>query len=145
MVRICMMLLGIVLLWPCGVRAGDGGKTLDEVWMTSGGARLHYDALTRPRQIYMNGARWEDPALVHRMGPLYDAEKKSPVRRRGSRNTRKAPAQPVSAVSMPAAVAPSVGKQGAETAPRVAGTPTGPTPSGPAFTGTTLTPPTPRH
>ena len=140
-----MMLLGIGLLWPHGAWAGDGGKTLDEAWMSGGGARLHYNALTRPRQLYMNGARWEDPALVHRMGPLHDAGKSPSARGRGSRNTRKAPAQPVSAAGMPAAVAPAAGKQGAASAPRAAETPTGPASSGPGFTGTALTPPAPLH
>lgn len=55
--------------------------TLSEVWERGGGARLYYDALMRPRQINMNGARWEDPALNRRLPPLHEPVRRTAVRR----------------------------------------------------------------
>lgn len=89
--RSLILLPLLCLLWPAHGVAAD---TLYEVWTQYGGARLYYDALVRPRQLHMNGARWEDPALYYRLPPLYEARKQ--YRRSTSPQARPAPpTQPV--------------------------------------------------
>ncbi len=54
--------------------------SLGEVWMKSGGARLQYDALRGPIQMYTNGRPLKDPAMVH-LPPLYPTPKARVVRK----------------------------------------------------------------
>lgn len=42
----------------------DGASNLDSVWTQDGGARLYWNAQTRPIQLKMNGMSWIDPASV---------------------------------------------------------------------------------
>lgn len=64
----------VTLLFTPAALAEDT-TTLEDVWMRHGGVRLYYDALTRPRQIYLNGARRTDPAWFVGLPPLYGQEK----------------------------------------------------------------------
>ncbi len=76
--------------------------SLGEVWMKSGGARLQYDALRGPTQMYTNGKPVKDPALVY-APPLYPAKQPTRVQNRA----RVVPKQPVAHVPAPVKANPS--------------------------------------
>lgn len=42
----------------------NGATNLDYVWIEDGGARLYWNDVVVPRQLKMDGAYWQDPALV---------------------------------------------------------------------------------
>ncbi len=61
----------------------------EDLWMQEGGARLQYDALPGPTQMYTNGMPVLDPANVH-LPPLYPHRVKG-EKRRGTRRTYAVP------------------------------------------------------
>lgn len=92
----CVALLALALLCPASAQSAD---TLNDVWIRDGGARLYYDALVRPRDLNMNGARWEDPALNHRLPPLYEPQPRK--RRAVARPVAPAPAAQTGVSALP--------------------------------------------
>ncbi len=70
--------------------------SIGEVWQRSGGARLQYDALRGPIQMYTNGMPVKDPANVH-LPPLYPEPK--PRARAQKNKTKPAVAQAPKGVS----------------------------------------------
>ncbi len=69
--------------------------SIGEVWQRSGGARLQYDALRGPIQMYTNGMPVKDPALVH-LPPLYPTSQPRAT-------THRPPVRPKATVSAPVA------------------------------------------
>lgn len=120
----------ILVIWTvlAPPRALAAGKTLEEVWMREGGARLYYDALVRPRQMNANGARVTDPAFVN-LPPL-----QAPAKPR-----RSTPAP--SARKVPAPVAPVAPKSPASSMVDVPGPPASPAAAKPLGAGSTSPPP----
>lgn len=132
--RACVgVLLALGMVLPASAYQGTGGST-QEVWMRYGGARLQYNALVRPLQMYSGGAAFSDPAALPLLRPLkpWIAQQRKRAARPSAKNAPASPGgvQGVSAkagksaaltpVPMPAATpAPSVGA----VAPSPSGTP----------------------
>ncbi|QCC86443.1 hypothetical protein DDIC_11280 [Desulfovibrio desulfuricans] len=87
-------------------RTPSGATNINDVWLHSGGGRLYWNTLVAPRQIALEGARFEDPAAVPELAMTPPADKKKPVRH-ASRKVKVSKAAPKAA---PAAVPKGVGK-----------------------------------
>ena len=87
-------------------RTSSGATNINDVWLHSGGGRLYWNTLVAPRQIALEGARFEDPAAVPELAMTPPADKKKPVRH-ASRKVKVSKAAPSAA---PAAVPKGVGK-----------------------------------
>lgn len=76
----------------------SGQVNLHDVWLRYGGGRLYWKTLVNPRQIYLAGARFVDPASVP---PLDMGAPKSKPARHRARRARPAPPKAAAAPVMP--------------------------------------------
>lgn len=73
MIRLSFIMTTLHLLVFAPMLLAVEKDTIHDVWYRHGGARLYYDALTTSQQMYLNGARRQDPAYFMRMPPLHPA------------------------------------------------------------------------
>lgn len=57
----------------------SGANNLTDVWLHNGGGRLYWNTLVTPRQVALEGARFNDPAAVPELVLNPPADKKPPV------------------------------------------------------------------
>lgn len=62
-------------------RTPSGSTNLTDVWLHNGGGRLYWNTLVAPRQVNMEGARFNDPAAVPELATTPPPAKKVTVRR----------------------------------------------------------------
>lgn len=96
--RFLPLLLAVFLLWPvAGLAQGlannqvppttpYGAPNLNYHWIEGGGARLHYKAVTYPKQVRLAGLSYQDPAAV----PYLKDEPCNPCGKRKYTGKRKA-------------------------------------------------------
>lgn len=84
----------------------SGANNLTDVWLHNGGGRLYWNTLVTPRQVALEGARFNDPALVPELALTPPADKKPPVRHA----SRKAKAPKAAAQAAPSPAPKGVGK-----------------------------------
>lgn len=81
----------------------SGANNLTDVWLHNGGGRLYWNTLVTPRQVALEGARFNDPAAVPELVLNPPADKKPPVRHASSKpKSSKSPKAAAQATPSPA-------------------------------------------